>query len=177
MLLTGNVIDRLDCTFGAVDATFCEVENPIAFVIAGSVGIAGDEPVDVVDSDRELKSGRCKEWENVDEQSPMLPMVVVVSKPTSSEGHVQPCLFLDSLCHPSMAGTGGVCTNAASRIKESVTLAEHEFVIQHPAGHLPLSVKTDDCEDCNGAPSFETLGFMRTARYIFQGDLFIPSDL
>ncbi|KAF0331828.1 3-methylitaconate isomerase [Colletotrichum asianum] len=150
MLPTGNVIDRLDCTFGAVDATFCEIGNPIAFVTAGSVGIAGDEPVDSIDSDRDLvkrireirgtisqKLGRCKECEDVDEQSPMLPMVAVVSKPTSSEGHIQARLFLDNHCHPRMAGTGGVCTTAASRIKGSVvnqllipeTLAEDEFVI------------------------------------------------
>ncbi|KAK2772747.1 3-methylitaconate isomerase [Colletotrichum kahawae] len=198
MLPTGNATDHLGCTFGAVDATFCEVGNPIVFVTAESVGIVGDEPVDNIDSDIELvkrirevrgrisqKLGRCKEWENVDEQSPMLPMVAIVSKPTSSEGHMQARLFLHNHCHPSMAGTGGVCTTAASRIKGSVVnqpitpekLAQDEFVIQHPAGHLPISVKTDDCKGYSGTSTFQRLGFMRTARYIFQGNLFIPSDL
>ncbi|KAF5523843.1 3-methylitaconate isomerase [Colletotrichum aenigma] len=67
--------------------------------------------------------------------------------------------------------------NAIDRLDASETLAEDEFVIQHPAGHLPISVKTDDCEGYSGTPTFQRLGFMRTARYIFQGNLFIPSGL
>ncbi|KAF4869627.1 putative isomerase YraM [Colletotrichum siamense] len=67
--------------------------------------------------------------------------------------------------------------NAIDRLDSPETLIEDEFIIQHPAGHLPISVKTDDCEDYSGTPTFHRLGFMRTARYIFQGNLFIPSGL
>ncbi|KAK1531674.1 DUF453 domain protein [Colletotrichum paranaense] len=198
MLPTGNPIDTLECTFGTVEATYCEVGNAIAFIAAQDLGIQGNETVSAIDSNSELiarvrevrgriseKLGKCKAWNQVDEQSPMLPMVALVSKPTSEEGHIQARLFLDNHCHPSMAGTGGVCTTAASRIEGSVlnrllspaTLACGTLKIQHPAGHLPMSVKTIAAGQGEKLPAFSVLGFVRTARYIFQGQLFVPSDI
>ncbi|KAF5549487.1 DUF453 domain-containing protein [Fusarium mexicanum] len=198
VLPTGNVIDQLDCTFGTVKATFCEVGNPIVFVTADSFGIKGSEVVSAIDSNKDLiarvrevrgrmamKLGKCSDWTQVDKQSPMLPMVALVSKSTSTEGHIQSRLFLDNRCHPSMAGTGGVCTAATSRITGSVVnrlltteaLKSYQLVIQHPAGHLPIQVKTKNDGGDDKLPSFEALGFVRTARYLFQGQLFVPADL
>ncbi|KAF4966610.1 hypothetical protein FSARC_5730 [Fusarium sarcochroum] len=197
VLPTGNVIDQLDCTFGTVEATFCEVGNPIVFVAAESLGIKGNEVVSAIDSNKDLvtrvrevrgrmavKLGKCTDWAQVDEQSPMLPMVALVSRPTSHEGNIQSRLFLDNHCHPSMAGTGGVCTTATSRVTGSVVnrlltaeaLKSDKLVIQHPAGHLPIQVKINNHGD-DKLPSFEALGFVRTARYLFQGQLFVPDDL
>ncbi|KAK7448010.1 hypothetical protein CaCOL14_007357 [Colletotrichum acutatum] len=198
MLPTGNPTDTFKCTFGMVEATYCEVGNAIVFIAAQDLGIQGNETVSSINSNSELiarvrevrgriseKLGRCKDWNRVDEQSPMLPMVASVSKPTSEEGDIQARLFLDNHCHPSMAGTGGVCTTAASRIEGSVlnrllspaTLACGTLKIQHPAGHLPMSVKTIAAGQGEKLPAFSVLGFVRTARYIFQGQLFVPSDI
>ena len=194
MLPTGNVIDQLDCTFGKVDATFCEVGNPITFVEAERLQIHGNEAVAAIDADKDLiarvkeirgrmaeKLDKYKDWTKVDEQSPMLPMVALVSKATPKEGNIQSRLFLDNYCHPSMAGTGGICTTAVSRINVSVVnrllspgpLESDTLNIQHPAGYLPIKVQGKEAE----LPSFTVLGFMRTARYIMQGQLFIPADI
>ncbi|KAF9881553.1 3-methylitaconate isomerase [Colletotrichum karsti] len=54
MLPTDNIIDHYDCTFGQVEATFCEVGNPVAFVAAECLGVLGSETVDSLDSDKEL---------------------------------------------------------------------------------------------------------------------------
>ena len=194
MLPTGHVIDQLDCTFGKVDATYCEVGNPITFVEAEKLQIHGNEAVAAIEANKDLiarvkevrgrmaqQLGKCKDWNKVDEQSPMLPMVALVSKSTSKEGNIQSRLFLDNHCHPTMAGTGGICTTAVSRIKGSVvnrllsrgSLESDTLNIQHPAGYLPIRVQGKEAE----LPSFTVLGFMRTARYIMQGQLFIPADI
>ncbi|KAF4974854.1 hypothetical protein FZEAL_8315 [Fusarium zealandicum] len=195
-LPTGRVIETLDCTFGSIEATYCEVGNPIVFVEAESLGIHGNETVASIDDNKDLiqrgkevrgrmaqKLQKCTDWAKVDEESPMLPMVAMVSKPTSKEGHIQSRLLLDNHCHPSMAGTGGVCTATVSRIQGSIVnrilsnsaLESDTLMIQHPAGHLPVSVKAKDGE--NGLPVFEVLGFIRTSRYLFQGQLFVPADI
>ena len=194
MLPTGHVIDQLDCTFGKLDATYCEVGNPITFVEAEKLQIHGNEAVAIIDANKDLiarvkevrgrmaeRLGKCTDWSKVDEQSPMLPMVALVSKSTSKEGNIQSRLFLDNHCHPSMAGTGGICTTAVSRIKGSVvnrllspgSLESGTLNIQHPAGYLPINVQGKEAE----LPSFSVLGFMRTARYIMRGQLFIPADI
>ena len=66
------------------------------------------------------KVGMCQNWELVHEQSSMIPMVVLVSSSSNQKCHVQPRLFLDNKCHPSMAGAGTVCTAACTRVKGSV---------------------------------------------------------
>ena len=197
MLPTGHVIDKLDCTFSQVDATFCEVGNPIVFVEAKNLGICGNEDVATIDANKDLiarvkeirgrmahQLGKCDDWSKVDEQSPMLPMVALVSRATSEKGNIQSRLFLDNHCHPSMAGTGSICTAAVSRIKGSIvnrllstgSLESDTLNIQHPAGYLPVRVHSNKGED-GQLPSFKVLGFMRTARYIMQGQLFIPADV
>ena len=197
MLPTGHVIDHLDCTFGKVEASFCEVGNPIVFVEAVKLGVRGDESVAVIDSNKGLidrvrkvrgrmaqQLGKRKDWQKVDEQLPMLPMVALVSKATVKEDNVNVRLFLDNHCHPTMAGTGSVCTATLSRIQGSVvnrllspgSLENNMLRIQHPAGYLPVHVEASEAKD-DGLPTLIILAFARTARYIMQGELFIPADI
>ena len=197
ILPTGHVIDQFDCSFGKVDATFCDVGNPIVFVEAEKLGARGSETPADLDANKGLIArikevrgrtaqlwGKCKDWTKVDEQSPMLPMVALVSKPTSSEYDIQARLFLDNHCHPSMAGTGGICDTTVSRIKGSVvnrlvsqgTLESDTFKIQHPEGYLPVKVRST-YKNGDELPTFTLLSFVRTARYIMQGQLFIPADI
>ena len=161
MLPTGHMTDQLDCTFGEVEATYCEVGNAVVFVEAEKLSLLGNEAVGAIDANKDLiarvkevrgrmaqQLGKCADWRKVDEQSPMLPMVALVSKATSHQGNIQSRLFLDNRCHPSMAGTGGICTTAVSRIKGSVvnrllspgSLESDTLSIQHPVGYLPLKV-------------------------------------
>lgn len=196
MLPTGNTIDSIECSFGTVETTYCEVGNPIVFVDATAMGIKGDEMPQVLDNNgallahiREVRGrvaqsiGRCKDWSKVDEQSPMLPMVALVSAPTTKTCDIQSRLFLDNHCHPAMAGTASVCTTALSRLPGSVvnrlvapkSLQNGTFNIQHPAGFIPVTVRTEHTSAA--LPVFDVLGFVRTARYLFQGQLFIPADI
>ena len=197
MLPTGNAFDTISLGDRDIEVSICDVANIIAFVTSKDLGISGNEKPsdlnsqkDVIARVKEVRGraaelvGMCKDWRRVDEDSPMLPMVALVSPPTSNDAHVQSRLFLDNQCHSSMAGTGGVCTAACSRISGSVVqsvmaakdLQIDSLQIQHPSGILPVSVSTEGNDDA-GLPVFKSLSFVRTARYIFQENLMVPEDL
>lgn len=182
-----------------ISYTICDVANIIAFARAQDLGIVGNEPPSTLDKDTALIArikevrgkaaqavGMCKDWQLVDEQSPMLPMVALVSPATSPECDVQSRLFLDNKCHTSMAGTGAICTAACSRITGSVVNAvmakvnleeKSTFRIQHPLGMMPIVVETSPSQDQGSTPTFESLSFIRTARRIMDGRLYVPSDV
>lgn len=161
---SGNAIDLVSVGHKKVEVTVCDVANVCVFVAARDMGLSGTESADQINSDlqliarcKELRGkvsqllGMCKEWEKVDEQSPGLPMVVLVSPQHDerSEGHIVSRLLLNNSCHDSMAGTGAICTAACGWVAGSVvnkqlkagTMPEEVFNICHPLGYIPVMVK------------------------------------
>ena len=198
MLPTGNAVDEISLGEGSINVTICDVANIIAFVIASDLGLSGsgmpadlNSRPDIIVHVKEVRGraaervGMCQDWPIVDEKSPMLPMVALVSETGMDGAHVQSRLFLDNKCHSSMAGTGGVYTAACSRIPGSVIhsvlsadgLEKDSLQIRHPSGILPISVTTEDKIHPRDLPTFKSLRFVRTARYIFKGELMVPRDL
>lgn len=59
-------------------------------------------------------------------------------------------------------------------ILSAAVLNSGTLVIQHPAGVLPIAVKTNQS---GTSPTFEILSFCRHVRYLFQGNLLIPADI
>ncbi|KEF61033.1 uncharacterized protein A1O9_02597 [Exophiala aquamarina CBS 119918] len=196
LLPTGNPIDEIKLGDKTVHVTITDMANLFGFARAKDLLINGGEKALDLTGDNALiarvkrlrglvaqRVGLCKDPEKVDEESPMFPMIVLISKPTTNEPHVQSRLFLDNKCHTAMALTGAVATTACGKIRNSVinlmldtkAASTNTFKIQHPGGILPISVQTE-YPDENGLPSFETLSFMRTSRYLFKGDIFIPED-
>ena len=197
VLPTGNASDTITLGDKSIQVSICDVANMIVFVSATDLGIAGSEKPADINSNKELIArvkevrgkgaklvGMCEDWRKVDEESPMLPMVALVTAPTIAEAHLQSRLFLENRCHTSMAGTGGVCTAACSRVSgsivQTVMSAKHlktdSLQIEHPSGILPVTVSTEPSNNEN-VPAFKSLSFVRTARYIFKGDLIVPQDL
>ncbi|KAK5065029.1 hypothetical protein LTR84_000864 [Exophiala bonariae] len=196
LLPTGNVVDHLKLGENTVEVTTVDIGNLISFANAEDLAISGGEKALDLTSDNAVierikrlrgfvaqKLGLCQHPENVDEESPMAPMIVLVSKPSDHEAHVQSRLFLDNKCHTAMALTGGVATAACAKISDSIVgrlldtkgTKTTTFKIQHPGGILPISVEAEYSHD-SGLPTFRTLSFVRTSRYLFKGDVFIPED-
>ncbi|EXJ65688.1 uncharacterized protein A1O5_11215 [Cladophialophora psammophila CBS 110553] len=197
VLPTSNSLDTIVINDSNIDITICDVGNIIVFARAKDLGLAGNEKPSDLDNDpaliarvRELRGkaaqmvGMCKNWELVDAQSPMLPMVALVSPPTDSDCDVQSRLFLDNKCHTSMAGTGAICTAACSRVDRSVVnqlLTERHsqkttLNIEHPLGSIPVLVKVRSTSS-QKVPEFETLSFVRTARRILEGSICVPDNV
>ena len=200
MLPTGNAIDKIDLNGRPVDITIGDVANIIVFVSAQDVGVSGKETAEnltenrgLLDRVREVRGKAaqlvdlCKDWRKVDEESPFMPMLVIVSDPPDDEpeAHMSGRLFLDNMCHPSMAGTGSVCTAAMSRTKGSLVYdqvgtkarAEKVLNISHPLGIIPVATETEQETGDTVEPAFKTLSFIRTSRRLMDGKVYVPKEM
>jgi hypothetical protein len=175
------------------------VGNILVFARAKDFAISGSETPIILDANKPLIArvkelrgkvaemvGMCKDCSKVDVESPTIPIVMLVSPATVFKGHLLLRLILDDRCHTSMAGSGGICTAACSRVPGSVVnqlldatgLEEKTFNIQHPLGIMPIFVETE-LPNRNGdsAPRLKTLSFVGTARRILKGSLSVPDDI
>lgn len=181
-----------------VNITICDFANICIFANAKDLGISGHETAESLTENAELIAkclelrgkaaqlvGMCKDWERVDEQAPFMPMPILVSESSDPAGHLSARLFLDNMCHPSMAGTGSICTAAASRTPGTVVnnvisqkhLQEDVLKINHPIGIMPVFVQTESAAASGEIPAFKTLSFVRTSRRIMDGKVYVPKSV
>lgn len=205
---TGQATDTIAMEDGStVTVSIVDVANPCVFVQAPAFGLEGGELPEffvrspaLLERIRELRGkaaeriGLTTDWRDVDRQSPSLPLFVAVSAPapyaTMRGEAVDPAstdlrarLVWYYKCHESMAGTGSMCTAAASRIPASVVhqvigpaaAATVSLRIGHPMGVMRVSVEAEP-SNAEGGVSFSMLGFSRTARRIMGGTVYVARD-
>ncbi|HZZ02746.1 2-methylaconitate cis-trans isomerase PrpF family protein [Paraburkholderia sp.] len=205
LLPTGNPADRVELEDGSVvQATLCDAGNPCVFVHARDVGLEGNElPTEImtnqaaltrileIQSKASVLLGFHDDWRKAVKVG--LPLFVLVAQTAryartsddqqaadSFDLHAR-LLFLGK-CHDSMAGTGAICTAAASRIRGSVVaqvLSENsralrQLRIGHPLGVMEITVETE-VPGGDVPVRFIALGFGRTARRLMDGCLYVPS--
>ena len=206
MLPTGQATDMIAFEDGShVTVSIVDVANPCVFVHARDFGLDGSElPEHFVRSPtlleriRELRGkaaeliGLSTDWRDVDRQSPSLPLFVAVSAPgayvtmrgesvDSESMDLRARLVWYYKCHESMAGTGSMCTAAASRIPGTVvqeiiavdTAQTGRLRIGHPMGTMTVTVEAEP-SNAEGGVRFTMLGFSRTARRIMDGFVYVP---
>ncbi|KAI5371181.1 Putative PrpF protein [Septoria linicola] len=134
LMPTGGPISTMHLSDGTtIQYTLCDAAHFIAFARASDFGVKGDEHSKKINENpallQQIKEfrgkaaydvGLCRSAETVDEDSPILPMVALLSKSSSDEAHIQSRLFLDNACHSAMAGAGATCTAACSRVPGSL---------------------------------------------------------
>ncbi len=202
LLPTGRASERIALEDGRdVEVTICDVANPCVFVAAEALGLIGSELSAAIGDDRALietmgeiqakageRIGLWSDWRSV--RLPGLPLLVVVAPPDDyfdENGIVNRAASMDlrarlvflGKCHPSMAGTGSMCTAAASRIPGSVVHRAIGDAVRSPTlriGH-PLGVMDVRVEKKTDGDAFETLGLARTARRLMAGSLYVPRDV
>ncbi|RDL41559.1 uncharacterized protein BP5553_01538 [Venustampulla echinocandica] len=204
ILPTGHAIDEISLDGKAIQVTICDVGNICVFAAASDVGLTGLETADAINENsaviarcKELRGraakllGMCENWKLADEQSGAIPLLVLVSAPPASgDADVTSRLLLHNRCHDSMAGTGAICTAACSKISDSIVaqvsrqtrLANHVFRIAHPLGIMPIQVELGGVfqnemvrEQDSTTAEFRVLAFVRTARRIMDGNVYIPA--
>lgn len=198
ILPTSSATDILQIGGREIEATICDVGNITVFISSYDAGVSCTETPEEITGNsgtiarlREIRGkaaqllGRCSDWKSVDTESPMLPLVALVSPDQKGEGHVSARLILDNKCHESMAGTGAICMAACSRVPSSVVnrlmtktaLADSTFKIRHALGVMPVTVLMEiPTTDKAPEPVFQTLSFVRTSRRIMTGSLHIPDE-
>lgn len=134
LLPTGNAIDVINVQGKDVRVTICDVANLSVFVKASDLGIRGDESKAEIDGNAELgqklrelrsktsqKLGLVDDWRSLVDTTPFTPFIILVSEPPSgSNADLQARMVLRNSCHPTLAGSGTICTGACSQIPGSI---------------------------------------------------------
>lgn len=208
MLPTENAVDILDMENGdKVEVTLCDVGNPCAFFRAADIGLTGSELPDQINGNAPLlarleeirrkssaRMGFFKSWTDPRIATSGGPLLVLVAPPAdytnmrhaevrAADMDLRARLVFFNTCHESMAGTGSMCTAAASRIPGSIVNRvlgtppgdSDTLRIGHPLGVMRVRVKAR-ASNAIGGVEFEELGFGRTARHIMEGTVYVPSS-
>jgi 2-methylaconitate cis-trans-isomerase PrpF len=172
---------------GGVEASMVDATNPVVFVRARDLGLAGTERPEAIDADRAL-SARLEAAERMGiPGSASIPKVAVVAPAaafTGLDGNAYGAGAVDLLarvismgnCHRAFALTAAMCLAVAARIdgtvvRECCGSTAGDVRLGHPSGVLPIaaSVTTRD-----GAPRAEHVTVYRTARRLMEGFVRVP---
>ena len=111
----------------------------------------------------------------------VVPKPVLVSRPVQG-GNIASRYFTPHACHRSHAVTGALAVGAAavlpgtvaSRYIEPKGFSGGVLSIEHPSGHIEVDLITDRS---GPSPVVERASFVRTARRIFEGVVYVPDAL
>lgn len=205
LLPTGQAVDTVTLEDGRrFEVSVVDAATPCVFVAASSLGLAGGELAPAISADRALietigeiqarvgeRIGLYRHWRDV--HLPGLPLAVIVAEPAgyvdanharveAADCDLRARLVFLGKCHDSMAGTGSMCTAAASRVPGTLVhaavgthAATHSLRIGHPLGVMAVKV----IAQAGAGPAetrFDALGLTRTARRLMGGTVYVPVD-
>jgi 2-methylaconitate cis-trans-isomerase PrpF len=189
LLPTGRALDEVE----GLAASLVDATNPVVFVRAKDVGLAGTETPQAMDDDGDL----CARLEKIRlaaadlmgiPGSAATPKVAVVAPATAftaldgiaySADEVDLVARVISMgnCHRAFALTAAMCLAVAARIEGTVVrecsaAADTADVrLGHPSGVLPLDARVVSRD---GAPWAERVTVYRTARRLMEGVVRVP---
>src|SRR5262245_16809504 len=189
LLPTGRPLDHLE----GVAASLVDATNPMVFVRAKDLGLAGTESPAAIDGDAAL-SARLERLRAAGAEmmgipgSAATPKIAVVAPPaafTGLDGVRYAPEQLDVLariismgnCHRAFALTGAMCLAVAARIEGTIvheySTARHDADVRlgHPSGVLPLDARVTGRHE---QPWAERVTVYRTARRLMEGFVRVP---
>jgi len=205
LLPTGNAVDTVTLEDGRrIEVSVVDAATPCVFIAASSLGLSGSELPPAISADRALietigeiqskvghRIGLYAHWKDV--HLPGLPLAVMVAPPAdyadvnkatqgAGDMDLRARLVFLGKCHDSMAGTGSMCTAAASRVPGTVVneavgarAASQTLRIGHPLGVMEVKVVAHAGAE-PAQTSFSALGLTRTARRLMAGTVYVPTD-
>lgn len=198
LLPSGRVCDRIKLQDGrSIDATLLDAGNPVAYIPAAALGLAGNESPDqllalprLLETIGEIRREAARLMDLVG----FSVRVGLVSPPTAyvtasgvtlSTDQMDLCsrFFALDYCAPNYPGSASVSTGAAARIPGSTVHcvmpeAAHrsELVrIGHPNGVMSVLASAEPAPGPAGV-EINRLGFGRTARAIMEGVILVPRE-
>ncbi|MDP7101125.1 MAG: 4-oxalomesaconate tautomerase [Rhodospirillales bacterium] len=180
LLPTGNIVDEVD----GIELTCIDSGMPVVVMRAEDFGLSGAETVEQLEANEDLKA----RLESIRLQvGPMMnlgdvtdktaPKMTLVSAPKSG-GVISTRSFIPHRCHPTI-GVFAAMTVAtaclipgtpAAEIAGDLSAAGSELVIEHPSGALAVDIEV---EQKDGEIELKRSGFLRTARKLYEGTVFI----
>ncbi|WP_138441297.1 4-oxalomesaconate tautomerase [Marinobacter alexandrii] len=184
LLPTGKLRDRID----GIEVSCIDAAVPMVLIPASSLGKRGDESKAQLDEDvellRRIEAIRQEaSWKMGlgDATGKVIPKVALLSKPRHG-GTITSRYFVPHSCHGAHAVTGAICVASAIALPGSVTDElvirpegkQQTIQIEHPSGRIDLALEIDYTAT---GPQIQRAGLIRTARKLFQGDLYVPSQI
>ena len=184
LLPTGNALD----TIQGVEATCIDMAMPLVIMAAEAFGKTGGESPQELDADRallqkieaiRLEAGRRMGMGDVAKL--VVPKPALVSRPARG-GNIASRYFTPHACHKTHAVTGALAVataavlpgTVANRYVEPRGFSGGVLAIEHPSGRIEVDLVTDRS---GPAPVVERASFVRTARRIFDGHVYVPAAL
>ncbi len=184
LLPTGRPIDVIE----GVEVSCVDVAVPMVIARAADMGKSGYESKAELDSDKDflarletIRTAASGEMGMGDPTGRVVPKFCLVSEARSG-GNVNARYFVPHECHATFPLTGGMCLAAASVIRGTVVdgiarvsdARRQSIFIEHPVGQLESIIEFEGTRD---APDIQRVGFVRTARRIMQGQVFVPESV
>jgi 4-oxalomesaconate tautomerase len=180
LLPTGNPIDRVD----GIEVTCIDNGMPVVLIRATDVGCTGYESPEQLDTNIELKAllesirlqaGPLMNLGEVSERT--VPKMSLISAPRNG-GAICSRTFIPHRCHASIGVFGAVSVASACQVQGTVasSLAQVEIgdrmqlSVEHPTGEFTVELRLVDGQ-------LAGCGLVRTARLLFDGNVFIPGDI
>ncbi|MEJ2121848.1 MAG: 4-oxalomesaconate tautomerase [Alphaproteobacteria bacterium] len=184
LLPTGSPRD----TFDGIEASCVDVAVPMITMRAADLGKTGYEGKAELDADKELlarleairvQASACMGMG--DPTGKVVPKLCLISAPRAG-GSINARYFVPQECHATFPLVGGMCLAATSVIAGAVTdgIAQvsdaqaQSVMIEHPVGRLETMI---EFEGSRAAPHVTRVGFVRTARRLMEGNLYIPASV
>jgi 4-oxalomesaconate tautomerase len=184
LLPTGRALDVID----GVDVSFVDVAMPVILMRAEQFGKTGQESAADLDADKALfermeairrKAGMLAGMGDVSKL--VVPKIALLARPAHG-GTIASRYFVPYACHKAHAVTGTVCVAAACAIPGSVAAQlaslppapQGVVTIEHPSGKIDIDL---DADLSTGNERLRRAALIRTARRIFEGRVFVPTQV
>lgn len=178
---TGSRRERiLGVAVSCVDAAM-----PMVLAAAEDMGVRGDEGKEELDANRalldKLEAVRLAAGERMglgDVRGQVIPKFGILSRPRRG-GAVTSRYFTPADCHAAHAVSGAICVGSAALasgtvvegIAEVTDARSQRVEVEHPSGSITVAFELDGTGDDF---ALRKAGVVRTARKLFQGQLFVP---
>ncbi|MDJ0832758.1 MAG: 4-oxalomesaconate tautomerase [Gammaproteobacteria bacterium] len=181
LLPTGNPSEQIN----GIDVSLIDVSVPMMMLRAQDVGLTGSESKAEIDANSALfeliESMRLQAGNRMglgDVSESVVPKVALLSKPRKG-GSITSRYLVPDRCHAAHAVTGGMCVASCCQLKGSIAdgLADiayrdqEQIIIEHPSGVLDVEISVSGHDQ---QMQVEYAAVVRTARKLFQGEVFIP---
>jgi 2-methylaconitate cis-trans-isomerase PrpF len=192
--------------YGQYEYSIVDAGNVVVFIRAENLGLSGTESCAAIESNAALKNlieairatatvkiGIAKSCAEATEKSAYAPFFSIVSPAADyiseltglpvdrTDVDLVARLSFMLHMHKTYPGTGAVATGAAARIPGTIVYdllsndsrARKIMRIGHPGGIMEIETRA---AQNGGEITFETLSYMRTARRIMEGTVFVRDD-
>jgi 2-methylaconitate cis-trans-isomerase PrpF len=183
LLPTGNPIDIIE----GVEVSCVDAAIPMIIARAEEMGKTGYESPDEINADaafferlERIRIAASHKMGMGDPTGSVVPKFCIISKPRSG-GSINARYMVPHKCHATFPLVGSQCLAAAIVRRGTVTEGIAEMIsekrqtinIEHPVGTLAAVIEYSGTRE---APEIRGIGFVRTARRLMQGEVFIPAS-